>query len=305
MQYPTRIMRAILTLAAAAALSLTLIPPASAQDTGALEPFITIGTAYRATANITYLKVGAVESRLDVYQNRASTTPAPTLVWMHGGNWVGGSREASMLTLLPFLRLGWNIVNVDYRLLQVAPAPAAAEDCRCALRWVTEHAKDYNINPARVVVSGNSAGGQLSLLSAMATSAAGLDAPCPGADIRPAAVINWYGFPSLVDVLDGKNANQAVNNWIGPGANRADLARRLSPATYVRAGGVPVLTIHGDVDPTSAHEYAVAFHAALTKAGVPNQLLTIPGGKHGGFTEAETGRIYEAIGAFLSRTLPR
>lgn len=292
-------------LAATALLALGSITPALAQDTRALAPFITLGAAYRATPDITYLKAGAVESKLDVYQNRVSTTLVPTLVWMHGGNWVGGTREAALLTLLPFFRLGWNVVNVDYRLLQVAPAPAAAEDCRCALRWVVEHAKDYNIDTARIVVSGNSAGGQLSLLSAMAPASAGLDSLCPGADVRPAAVINWYGFPSLVDVLDGRNANLAVNNWIGPGAGRVDLARRLSPATYVREGGVPVFTIHGDADPTSAHEYAVAFHAALTKAGVTNQLLTIPGGKHGGFSEGETLNIYVAITSFIAKALPR
>lgn len=278
---------------------------AAAQDSAALAPFITIGSSYRVTPEQTYLKVGAVESRLDVYQNRAASAPAPTLVWMHGGNWVGGTREASMLTLLPFFRMGWNIVNVDYRLLQVAPAPAAAEDCRCALRWVVEHAKDYNIDPARIVVAGNSAGGQLSLMSAMGDAAAGLDARCPGPAVAVAAVLNWYGFPSLVDVLDGPHANQAVNNWIGQGADRLDLARRLSPASYVRAGGVPVLTIHGDADPTSAYQYAVAFHGALTKAGVVNELVTVPGGKHGGFTDAETTRIYAAIAAFLEKALAR
>ncbi|MFN7916263.1 MAG: alpha/beta hydrolase [Vicinamibacterales bacterium] len=293
------------TLTLTVALASSAFTAAFAQDTRSLAPFITVGTAYRATPDVTYLKAGAVESKLDVYQNRLSTAPAPTLVWMHGGNWVGGSREAAMLTLLPFFRLGWNVVNVDYRLLQTAPAPAAAEDCRCALRWVAEHAKDYNIDPTRIVVSGNSAGGQLSLLSAMAPATAGLDTLCPGAEVRPAAVINWYGFPSLVDVLDGKNANQAVNNWIGQGAGRVGLAKRLSPSTYVRAGGVPVLTIHGDADPTSAYEYAVSFHAALTKAGVTNQLLTIPGGKHGGFTEAETLSAYETISAFLTKALPR
>lgn len=277
---------------------------AAPQDVGVLAPFVAVGSGYRVTPDVPYRSAGGADTKLDVYQNRAATAPAPTLVWMHGGNWIGGTREASVLTLLPFLRLGWNVVNVDYRLLQVAPAPAAAEDCRCALRWVFEHAADYNIDTARVVVSGNSAGGQLALLSAMASTAAGLDGGCAGRDVTPAAVINWYGFPSLVDVLSGKHANQAVNNWIGQGASRVDLARTLSPASYVRAGGVPVLTIHGDADPTSAYEYAAAFHAALTKAGVMNELLTIPGGKHGGFTDAETLRIYGTIDAFLKRALP-
>lgn len=278
---------------------------AGAQVPASLAPVVGIGSSYRATTNITYLKIGAVESKLDVYQNRTATTASPTLVWIHGGNWVGGSKEASLLTLLPFFQMGWNVVNVDYRLLQQAPAPAAAEDCHCALRWVHEHAKDYNIDAARVVVAGNSAGGHLSLLAAMAPLSAGLDTQCPGpADLKVAAVINWYGFPNLLDVLAGRTANTAVNNWIGPRADRQDLALKLSPSSYVRPTSPPVLTIHGNQDPTSPYEYAVAFHSQLTRAGVVNELVTVPNGKHGGFTDVETLRIYDAITAFLARTVP-
>ena len=221
----------ILSLCLHLTLLLGLLPPAvRAQDAAPLAPAIHIGNSYRATLNVTYLTTGAVESRLDVYQSRTSTTPAPTLVWMHGGNWVGGSKEASLLSLLPFLQMGWTVVNVDYRLVTVAPAPAAVEDCRCALRWVYDHAKDYNVDANRIVVAGNSAGGQLALMSAMAPASAGLDGGCPAAQpVRVAAVINWYGFPSLVDVLEGPGANAAVGNWIGSGPGRQDLARRLSP----------------------------------------------------------------------------
>ncbi len=291
-----------------ALLALALSLPTSAalaQDVGSLAPVVGIGSAYRATPDITYLKAGAIESKLDVYQNRTATAPSPTLVWIHGGNWIGGSKDASLLTLLPFFQLGWNVVNVDYRLLQQAAAPAAAEDCHCALRWVYEHAKEYNIDASRVVVSGNSAGGHLSLLAAMAPLSAGLDTLCPApVDLKVAAVINWYGFPNLLDVLIGRTANTAVNNWIGTRADRQDLALKLSPSSYVRASSPPVLTVHGTQDPTSPYEYAVAFHAQLTRAGVVNELVTVPSGKHGGFTDAETLRIYEAITAFLTRAVP-
>ncbi len=297
MRHVMRTVVAIGTLAAASY--------AGAQDVGSLAPVVAIGSSYRSTSNITYLKLGASESKLDVYQNRTATTPSPTLVWIHGGNWIGGSKDASLLTLLPFFQMGWNVVNVDYRLLQQAPAPAAAEDCHCALRWVYEHAKEFNIDATRVVVSGNSAGGHLSLLAAMAPLSAGLDTKCPGpADLKVAAVINWYGFPNLLDVLIGGTANTAVNNWIGARADRQDLALQLSPSSYVRASSPPVLTIHGNQDPTSPYEYAAAFHAQLSRAGVVNELLTVPNGKHGGFSDGETLRIYETIAAFLARTVP-
>jgi acetyl esterase/lipase len=156
--------------------------PASAQSTESLKRAIHIANTYRAATNLTFLKVGNVESKLDVYQSRAATNPNPTLIWIHGGNWVGGSKEASFVSLLPFLDMGWNVVNVEYRLLNVAPAPAAVEDCRCALRWIYQHAKDYNIDTNRLVVSGNSAGGHLSLMVGMVPPGARFDSQCPGSE---------------------------------------------------------------------------------------------------------------------------
>lgn len=279
-----------------------LASTARAQTPGSLADAIHIANTYRTSPNLTYLTVAGVESKLDIYQSRAATAPNPTLVWIHGGNWVGGSKEASLLSLLPFFDMGWNVVNVDYRLLKVAPAPAAAEDCRCALRWVYQHAKDYNIDTSRLVVSGNSAGGHLALLTALAPANAGFDERCPGPEpLSVAAVINWYGFPNLTDLMQGPNTRPAVTAWIGTGASRMDLAKRLSPITYVRGGVPPVLTVHGDADPTSPYEYAVRLHEALKSAGVTNELVTVPGGKHGGFTDEESVRIYDAIRAFLAR----
>ncbi len=296
-------LRSALVVAALAA-CVTTARPASAQD-ASLGAVVHIGTSYRTTADVTYLTLNGVGLKLDVHQNRTATAPAPTFVWIHGGNWVGGSKDASLLSLLPFFQMGWNVVNVDYRLMPGAPAPAAVEDCHCALRWVAAHAAEYNIDTERVVVGGNSAGGQLSLMGAMAPMSAGFDQRCPGpTEIKVAAVVNWYGFPSLLDVLDGPTANAAVNAWIGAGADRKDLALKLSPRHYVRAGVPPVFTVHGNADPTSPYEHAQTFHAALTKAGVTNQLLTIPNGKHGGFTDAETLMIYEQLTAFLTRVLP-
>jgi acetyl esterase/lipase len=275
---------------------------ARAQSPAALTPAIRIANGYRTTANVTYLTVDGNDLKLDVYQSSAATTPNKTLVWIHGGNWVGGSKEASLLSLLPFFQMGWNVVNVDYRLLDVAPAPAAVEDSRCAVRWVIEHAKDYNIDPARMVVSGNSAGGQLALMVGMAPASAGFDTRCPGQqEIRVAGVISWYGFPNLMDVLEGPNANAAVGKWIGNGPDRKDLAHRLSPISYVRAGLPPILLIHGDQDTTSPYVYAVAFHKALDKAGAVNQLVTVPNAKHGRFTNQQTETIYTAILGFLDR----
>ena len=166
-----------------------------AQQDRSLAGSIRIANHYRVAADVTYLTVGGVADTLDVYQSRDARTPRPTLIFIHGGNWVGGSKTASSLMILPFLDMGWNVVNIDYRLLRTAPAPAGADDCFCALRWVYQHARDYNIDTSRLVVSGNSAGGQLALLLAMAPPTAGFGADCPGPEaLSVSGVINWYGF---------------------------------------------------------------------------------------------------------------
>jgi acetyl esterase/lipase len=190
----------------------------------------------------------------------------------------------------------------------VSRAPAAVEDCRCALKWVVRNAKEYNFNVRKLVVTGHSAGGHLSLTTGMLPVSAGLDRQCYGADdagnpeIPIAAIINWYGITDVNDLLDDSpNVKTYAVQWLGSLPDRAAIAKRVSPLQYVRPGLPPILTIHGDADPTVPYSHAVRLHEGLTRAGVPNQLFTVPGGKHGGFTRDETVRIFAAIEAFLAK----
>jgi acetyl esterase/lipase len=215
---------------------------------------------------------------------------------------VGGSKEGSVLSAAPYLEMGWNVVNVEYRLGRVSLAPAAVEDCLCALRWVIRNAKEYNFDTSRLVVTGHSAGGHLSLTTGMAPAEAGLDRQCPGKEeLKVAAIVNWFGITDVEDLLDGANMKTYAVTWLGSLENRRQIARRVSPIYWVRPGLPPILTIHGDADPTVPYSHAVRLREALTKNGVPNQLLTVPGGKHGGFTRAETLKIYPAIWEFLAK----
>ena len=120
------------------------------------------------------------DAKLDVYSRTDSPGPHPTVIFIHGGGWTGGTKEGVALNLLPYLEMGWNAVNVEYRLARVSLAPAAVEDCLCALRWVIHNAKEYGFDTGKLVVTGNSAGGHLALTTAMIPASAGLDRPCPG-----------------------------------------------------------------------------------------------------------------------------
>jgi acetyl esterase/lipase len=277
-------------------------PLVYAQSTGTLARAIHIFDSYRVVPNITYLTANNWDAKLDVYQSREATTPNPTLIYFHGGGWTGGSKEGSSLTFLPFLDMGWNVVNVEYRLAKVSLAPAAVQDGLCALRWVIRNAKDYNIDTNRLVTMGNSAGGHLALTTGMVPASAGLDRQCPGTeDLKVAAIVNWYGITDVNELLDGPNMKVYAVTWLAAMMNRDEIAKRVSPLTYVRTGLPPIISIQGDADPTVPYSQNVRLHQALEKVGVRNQLVTIPAGKHGGFTDAEMMKAYDAIRAFLGQ----
>jgi len=261
-----------------------------------------VATQYQTAPNVTYLTASNFESKLDIYY-RSGSTPQPTVVFFHGGFWAAGAKEGSLTAILPWMEMGWNVVNVEYRLARVAPAPAAVEDGLCALRFLAAQAKTYNIDLSRLVVTDQSAGGHLALTSAMIPESTGLALQCAGGPPIPkvAAAINWYGITDVGDVIEGPNAAAAAQTWLGSLPNRMEIAKRVSPLTYVRAGLPPILSIHGDADKVVPYQHAVRLNDALGKAGVQTQLLTIPGGGHGNFTAEERIRIFTTIRAFLTK----
>jgi acetyl esterase/lipase len=251
---------------------------------------------------VTYLTASNWEAKLDLYLPRNATENVPVVLHIHGGGWTGGSRSTDLPYFLPYLEMGWAVVNVDYRLARVALAPAAVEDCRCALRWIYRNAKDYKLDTNRIVVTGFSAGGHLSLTTGLLPASAGLDRECyqPNNELHVAAVVNWYGITDVVDLLEGVNQKTYAVQWLAGLADREAVARRVSPLSYIRQGLPPVMTIHGDADPVVPYSHATRLHDALTKAGVRNRLYTVPNGKHGGFTAEEMIAIHTAIREFLA-----
>jgi len=281
---------------------LILVPAIEAQSAAASAFGAQAQVAYRVVPNITYLTANNYELKLDMYQARGQTAPQATVLYIHGGGWTGGAKETNVLNLLPYFEMGWNVVNVEYRLARVSLAPAAVEDCLCALRWVIHNAKEHNVDTSRIVVTGNSAGGHLALTTGMIPASAGLDRQCPGPEeLKVAAIVNWYGITDVADLLDGPNRKVYAVTWLGSMENRKDIAARVSPLTYVRSGLPPILSIQGDADPTVPYTHSVRLHAALEKAGVPNKLITVPAGLHGNFRPEEYPRLYGEIRDFLTK----
>ena len=270
------------------------------------------GADYDIIPNVTYARASNFELKLDLYLPKDRPRPNATLILFHGGGWVDGQKERNVLYLLPYLEMGWSAVNVEYRTARQAAAPAAVEDCRCALRWLAYRARDYSLDTSRFVVTGTSAGGHLALMAGMLPSNSVFDRQCPieGNDrwgsanvpeVKVAAIVNWFGIGDVADLVDGPNARNYAREWFGSLSNAPQLAKQLSPINYVRAGLPPIITVHGELDDVAPYEHAVRLHAALDKAGVPNRLVTIKGRKHGGFNRQEMSRGYDAIREFLHK----
>lgn len=261
--------------------------------------------------DIVYLTASGQALKLDIYRPPGSDGKVlPVVLYFHGGGWVAGSRERAALSSLPFLQMGFAVVNVGYRLANTARAPAAVEDTLCALQWVGINAQKYGFDAKRVVTSGDSAGGHLALATAMIPSDSPFTNQCaaneptwsgPYTNAAPkvAAVVNFYGITDVAAMLAGPEIRSYAVAWFGSMPGPAALARELSPLTWVRAGGPPVFTIHGDADRLVPHAHAVRLKAALDAAGVRNVLHTIPGAGHGGFSQEQTVAALRAAHAFL------
>ncbi|HTS47544.1 MAG TPA: alpha/beta hydrolase [Bryobacteraceae bacterium] len=255
--------------------------------------FLTRAADYQIEGNIRYDR--NPETVLDILQPRApALRNRPGVIVIHGDGWVQGQKEDMLERLcLPFVRRDFVVANVEYRLAKSAPAPAAVQDVLKAAKWFQDHTLGYRVDPAHIIVTGESAGGQLALMTGMLPGSTSL-----GPVIKIAAVVDFYGIADVADQLEGPNQRAYTAAWIPPQPNRMELAKQMSPLTYVRKRLPPVLAIHGDADPVVPYEQSVQLTTALKAAGDDAELITVAGGKHG-FTPEQMSKLWPHIFKWL------
>lgn len=245
-------------------------------------------------ANVPYDRYPETVS--DIFLQPSGSPKRPGVIVIHGGGWVGGTKEGEYENFVrPYLEKGFVVYNVEYRLAKAAPAPAAVEDALKAAGWFLDNAAKYNVDRRRVVVTGGSAGGHLALMVAMTPKSARLGKP-----VKVAAAVNFYGITDVADQLSGPNMRQYAVTWLPDQPGRLELARRVSPIQYVRKDVPPILTIHGDADPTVPYEHGVELTRALLNAGARAEMISVPQGKHG-FPRQKMAELYVQIFDFLQR----
>ncbi len=236
------------------------------------------------------------ETVLDILTPKAAgTEKRPGLIMIHGGGWVGGTKEQRIPACLRYVAQGFVVANVEYRLARSAAAPAAVSDVLKAADWFHKNAGKYNVDRKRIVVTGDSAGGHLSLMVGLASKSARLG---PTGKVR--AVVNFYGITDVADQLDGPNMRKYAVTWLPEQTGRLELAHRVSPITYVRKDVPAVLTIHGDADQTVPYEHGVTLTRQLREAGADAEMISMRGGGHG-FPQERLDEVFPQIFDFLKR----
>ena len=220
----------------------------------------------------------------------------PALLSVHGGRWRAGNRtDASSIKVTQWAEFGFFAMSIDYRLVGGSPAPAAYLDTRCAIRWLHAHADDYGIDPERVYIIGQSAGGHLVSLAATLG-----DGPYPKTGGWLQARSDVRGAISVAAPYD-LNALSWGDLWT-PVAGAVDEARRTaSPMTHVSAATTPMLVIHSDDDKSVPVQQAVDFVAKLQTAGVRHRFVHHADRGHMGITD----EVVKETRAFISELEPK
>ncbi len=228
---------------------------------------------------------------LRFYTPRGLSGESPALLFFHGGGWIYGDLESHDATCR-FLaeEAQVRVIAVDYRLAPEAPFPAAVDDAMAAWSWVAEHAKGIGIDPARIAVGGDSAGGNLAAVVAQQTVAAGGPSPAFQLLIYPATdFLNTSA--SRLTYADGFFLTKAFmdlaeENYLVGGEDRSD--PRLSPLHGDVTGVAPAYVVTAGFDPLL--DEGNAYADKLRAAGVAVEHVCEDGLIHGFINMVAIGR---------------
>jgi acetyl esterase/lipase len=238
------------------------------------------------------------ELLLDLFRLRGVNyeLPQPLVMWIHGGGWMSGDKDRGVERVFDLVRMGFLAASVNYRLSDEARFPAQLHDCKCAVRFLRAHARDYNIDGDRIGVWGASSGGHLASMLAVTGHEQSFDGDggWSGVPSHIQAACSWFG-PSDLNLMDrfptgvtprlpSMGADSAEGRLLGgPVAEKQELVALANPIRYVHADCPPMLLMHGAQDDAVPLASSEALYKALVEKGVEAHLHVIRTGHHNAY----------------------
>ena len=210
----------------------------------------------------------------------------PGVVWIHGGGWEGGTCDGFIPHMRYMAVRGAVGFNISYRLLyqDALSIGECLADCKTALRYIRAHADEFGVDPERIVVAGDSAGGHL---AACLGTVKGFDDPADDLSVsaKPNAMILYNPIVDMTEgqwvrYIMGRAAQEISVRELAPSAEQLELARKLSPLFNVRPGQPPTLLMHGLADIVVTPEQARRFAEAMQRSGNQCELILSEGFGH-------------------------
>jgi len=277
-------------------LFVTLAMPLPARQTGI--DFADLEKCGITPSVVTYKSTADGDLQTQVYLPAESPTgeARATLVFVHGGGWTAGTNANHRLHSRYFAARGMVVFNLRYRLIPNSGDGLTlfdqVGDVRSAIRWIRHHAADYDVDPTRIAIVGESAGGHLAACAAFIDA---FDDPNDSTELSAtpdlAILLNpitdlpripWFsGHAAQVGErplpVDDTPIDDPLDETIHP-------ARRLSPLFYAHRGNPPPsLFVHGEADTVVPFAQSESMHQALLAAGHDSELIALPRTNHAFF----------------------
>ncbi len=272
--------------------------------------------------DIPYATVSKAQ-KADIYLPGAGTGPFPIIIFIHGGGYSTGDKQApvAMMFIAESLKKGYAVVSINYRLVGEAIAPQLIQDVKAAIRWTRANQSIYHLKADKIAVWGPSAGGHLASLAGTSGDVKELEDFSLGNEkesSRVQAVVDWYGptnfltsdnqFVSLgLNGLKCNNPGSPASKVIGKNITDAPVeVKAFNPETYISKDDPPFFIQHGVKDTIVPYLQSTQFADSLSKVIGKDKvtLELVEDAGHGGTVFFAPGNLQKVF-SFLDKYLKK
>ena len=236
----------------------------------------------------------------------------PLFVWIGGGGFQTMERAAFIPWLTEIARRGFVVASIEYRMSNCAKMPAQLQDAKAAVRYLRAHAQMYGIDPEKVAVGGESAGGYLAAMTGTTNGDARYEeGEYMDYSSRVDAVVDFYGPASFQRTVRDPSDHSGQVPRLATGYNpllgfdpEADKERAMEfePVSRVSKDTPPFFMAHGTADQLVGVQGSEDFYQRLSDCGVPVEYYVVQGAGHMG-PEFYQDEMTEKVLAFLKKAL--